>query len=107
VPEVRYVLWDGTTRSVQVPEGTSVMRGAIDHNLPGVDAECGGCLSCATCHVYVDDRFFPLLAPASDDELELLAGVAAERRPQSRLSCQIPMTAALDGLIVRMPERQS
>ena len=83
------------------------MRGAIDHNLQGIDAECGGCLSCATCHVYVDEDFFRLLAPASADELELLTGVAAERRPQSRLSCQIPMTAALDGLTVHMPERQS
>ena len=83
------------------------MRGAIDHNLQGIDAECGGCLSCATCHVYVDDRFFPLLSPPSADELELLTGVTAERRPQSRLSCQIPMTAALDGLTVHMPERQS
>ena len=83
------------------------MRGAIDYNLRGIDAECGGCLSCATCHVYVDDRFFPLLAPASGDELEMLTGVAAERRPQSRLSCQISMTAALDGLVVRMPERQT
>jgi len=83
------------------------MRGAIDHNLRGIDAECGGCLSCATCHVYVDEHFFPLLAPASDDELEMLTGVAAERRPQSRLSCQIPMTAALDGLVVHMPERQT
>jgi len=83
------------------------MRGAIDHNLQGIEAECGGCLSCATCHVYVDERFLPLLEPASADELELLTGVAAERRPQSRLSCQIPMTAALDGLTVHMPERQS
>ena len=107
MPQIRYVLQDGTTHSVQVPQGTSVMRGAIDHNLPGIDAECGGCLSCATCHVYVDEGFFPLLAPATADELELLAGVAAERRPQSRLSCQIPMTAALEGLIVHMPERQS
>ena len=83
------------------------MRGAIDHNLQGIDAKCGGCLSCATCHVYVDDRFFAMVTAASGDELEMLTGVAAERRPQSRLSCQIPMTAALDGLTVHMPERQS
>ena len=83
------------------------MRGAIDNNLRGIDAECGGCLSCATCHVYVDERFLGLLEPASADEQELLNFVAAERRPGSRLSCQIPMTAALDGLTVRMPERQS
>lgn len=106
VPTVHYVLPDGTTRSVDVPEGTSVMRGAIDHNVRGIDAECGGCLSCATCHVYVDEAFFSRVPPASDDENELLTGVAAERRAHSRLSCQIPMTAALEGLKVKIPERQ-
>jgi len=107
VPTVHYVLQDGTSCSVQVAEGTSVMRGSIDNNLPGIDAECGGCLSCATCHVYVDERFFGLLEPASADEQEMLNGVAAERRPESRLSCQIAMTSRLEGLTVRMPERQS
>jgi 2Fe-2S ferredoxin len=107
VPKVHYVLQDGATRSVELEEGTSVMRGAILNNVPGIDAECGGCLSCATCHVYVDERFVARLAPASSDESELLSGAAAERRPESRLSCQIPVTAALDGLTVRVPERQS
>lgn len=83
------------------------MRGAIDNNLRGIDAECGGCLSCATCHVYVEERFFGFLEPASADEQELLTGVAAERRPESRLSCQISVTPKLEGLTVRMPERQS
>ena len=107
MPRVHYVLQDGTTRSVELDEGTSVMRGAIDNNVPGIDAECGGCLSCATCHVYVDDAFLPLLAPASDDENDMLSGVVAERRPQSRLSCQIPVAAVLEGLTVRVPERQT
>ena len=107
MPTVHYVLPDGTSRSVAVPEGTSVMRGAIDNNLRGIDAECGGCLSCATCHVYVDERFVGLLEPASAQEQEMLEFVAAERRPESRLSCQISMTAGLDGLTVRMPDRQS
>jgi 2Fe-2S ferredoxin len=107
VPTVHYVLQDGTSRSVQVPEGTSVMRGAIDNGLPGIDAECGGCLSCATCHVYVDEKFLGLLEPASKDEQEMLDFVAAERRAGSRLSCQIPVTAKLEGLTVRMPDRQS
>jgi 2Fe-2S ferredoxin len=107
VPTVHYVLQDGTSRSVQVSEGTSVMRGAIDNNVRGIDAECGGCLSCATCHVYVDQRFLGLLEPANSDEDGLLTGVAAERRPESRLSCQIVVTAKLQGLTVRIPERQS
>jgi 2Fe-2S ferredoxin len=83
------------------------MRGAIDNGLRGIDAECGGCLSCATCHVYVDERFLGLLEPARADEQEMLEFTAAERRPESRLSCQIPVTATLEGLTVRMPERQS
>lgn len=107
MPRVNYVLPDGTTRSVEVSEGTSVMRAAISNNVRGIDAECGGCLSCATCHVYVEDRFLPLLPPVSTDEDEMLAGVAAERRPQSRLSCQITVTPALEGLTVTVPERQA
>jgi 2Fe-2S ferredoxin len=106
VPTVNYVLQDGTTRSIDVPEGTSLMRGAIDNNLRGIDAECGGCLSCATCHVYVEDEFLSRVPPMSEDENELLSGVAAERKSQSRLSCQISMTRDLEGLTVRMPERQ-
>jgi ferredoxin, 2Fe-2S len=107
VPRVHYVLQDGTTRSVELEEGASVMRGAILNNVPGIDAECGGCLSCATCHVYVDERFMSRLAPPSGDEDDMLGSTAAERRPESRLSCQITLTAALDGLTVRVPERQS
>jgi 2Fe-2S ferredoxin len=107
VPKVHYVLQDGTTRSVELEEDTSVMRGAIHNNVPGIDAECGGSLSCATCHVYVEEKFLGLLEPASEDEQEMLGFVAAERRPGSRLSCQIPMKAKLDGLTVRIPDRQS
>lgn len=83
------------------------MRGAIDNGLPGIDAECGGCLSCATCHVYVEEKFLGLLEPAGKDEQDMLEFVAAERRPGSRLSCQIAVTAKLEGLTVRMPDRQS
>lgn len=107
MPTVHYVLQDGTTRSVELDDGASVMRGAILNNVPGIDAECGGSLSCATCHVYVDEKFLGLLEPASADEEEMLGFVAAERQPGSRLSCQIPMTAKLEGLTVRVPDRQS
>jgi len=72
----------------------------------GIDAECGGSCSCATCHVYVDDAFIALLPPADDMENDLLDGVASERQPGSRLSCQITMTAELDGITVRVPETQ-
>lgn len=107
VPLVHYVLADGSRRSFDVAAGESLMRGAILNNVRGVDAECGGCLSCATCHVYVDDAFATRLPPPSADELEMLTGVAAERRPTSRLSCQLSVTAELDGIVVRIPEREA
>ncbi|HLS84701.1 MAG TPA: 2Fe-2S iron-sulfur cluster-binding protein [Burkholderiales bacterium] len=107
MPTVNYVRPDGSRLSFDVPSGTSVMRGAVDNNVTGIDAECGGCLSCATCHVYIDEAFAGRLAPPSADEEEMLAGVAAERRAGSRLSCQIQVSAALEGLVVRIPERQT
>jgi 2Fe-2S ferredoxin len=107
MPVVVYVLKDGSERRADVPVGTSVMLGAIQNNIKGIDAECGGCCSCATCHVYVDPAHVNRLPAPDPMESELLTGVAAEQRPNSRLSCQLVMTAALDGLIVRVPETQS
>ncbi|MGH7335946.1 MAG: 2Fe-2S iron-sulfur cluster-binding protein [Myxococcota bacterium] len=107
MPRITYVLDEGTERGVDVPVGTSVMLAAIQNNVRGIDAECGGCLSCATCHVYVDAEWVARLPAPESDELDLLTGVAAERRPESRLSCQIEVTPALAGLRVRVPERQS
>jgi 2Fe-2S ferredoxin len=106
MPIVTYILRDGERREIDVPVGTSVMEAAIQHNVRGIDAECGGCLSCATCHVYVDATSTAELAPPDDSELELLDGVAAERRPESRLSCQLVAVAAMDGLVVRIPATQ-
>lgn len=107
MPTITYVLKDGTRRAVDVPVGNSVMLGAINNNLRGIDAECGGCCSCATCHVYVEEADIARLKPADAVENELLEGTAAERRPTSRLSCQIDVTPALDGLTVHMPDRQT
>lgn len=107
MPVVVYILKDGSERRVEVPADTSVMLGAIQNNVPGIEAECGGCCSCATCHVYVDEIWFAKLPAKDTMEDDLLSGVAAERRPTSRLSCQINMTAELDGLVVRIPEKQS
>ncbi len=106
MPRVTYILQDGTERVVDVATGTSVMLGALQNNIKGIEAECGGCCSCATCHVYVDEGQLGRLTPPDDVEAELLSGVAAEQRPNSRLSCQIAMSPALDGLRVTMPERQ-
>jgi 2Fe-2S ferredoxin len=107
MPHVHYVAADGTCTTLDVPVGNSVMLAAVFANLRGIAGECGGVLACATCHVYVDPAFAERLPPPSADERAMLETVAAERRSASRLSCQIEMTEALDGLVVRMPERQS
>ena len=106
MPTIHYILKDGTRRSVEAKAGHSVMETAIHNNIRGIDAECGGSCSCATCHVYVDGDFIDKLEPADDMESELLDGVASERLAGSRLSCQIFVTPALDGLTVRVPETQ-
>ena len=107
MPTVVFTLADDTQRSVDAPAGTSVMLAAMNNDVPGIEAECGGTCSCATCHVYVDERFAELLQPPAPAESELLDFVAAERRPNSRLSCQIVMEQRLDGLVVALPEVQS
>ncbi|MGE0714015.1 MAG: 2Fe-2S iron-sulfur cluster-binding protein [Alphaproteobacteria bacterium] len=106
MPRIVYFQPDGQRREVTVAAGTSIMMGAIQNNVRGIDADCGGCCSCATCHCYVDDVFLGLLTPPDENEEEMLGGTAAERRPNSRLGCQVPVTAELDGIIVRLPDRQ-
>jgi 2Fe-2S ferredoxin len=107
MPQVTYIEFDGTEHSIDVPTGTSVMRGAVDNNVPGIDADCGGECACATCHVYVDPAWLEktgLPVPASQEASML--SFAAVAQPDSRLSCQITMTEDLAGLVVRMPEGQ-
>ena len=103
---VIYVSPAGDAREIAVPVGDSVMEGAIKHGVNGIVAECGGACMCATCHVYVDEAWLGRLPPMSDEEDALLDGAAAERRANSRLSCQIKLAAELDGLVMRLPERQ-
>lgn len=107
MPQVVYVRQDGTESRVEVAAGENLMLGAVLNNVKGIDGECGGCLSCATCHVYVDEAFLQKLPAPEPYELELLEGVAAERKPNSRLGCQVKLTPELDGIIVGIPERQS
>lgn len=107
MPTIHFILPDGSPRSVQARPGASVMETAIHHDVRGIDAECGGSCSCATCHVYVDERFAALLPPPDEMEDELLDGTASPRSPTSRLSCQITVTDALDGLTLRLPQTQS
>ncbi len=107
MPKVTYVEHNGTQHVVDVPVGENVMRGALYNNVDGIIGECGGGLSCATCHCYVDDAWADTVGGASSqDETDLLGGVAAELKPTSRLSCQIFMSDALDGLVVHLPEAQ-
>jgi len=106
MPKVVYRTHKGSTHEVDVAPGRSVMLGATINGIPGIDADCGGTLSCATCHVYVDQAWADRLPPVDEVENDLLENVAAERRDTSRLSCQIAVSDALDGIIVNIPERQ-
>jgi 2Fe-2S ferredoxin len=106
MPSVHCVEPDGREVDLEIPSGQTVMRGAMDAGVAGIEAQCGGNCLCSTCHCYVDEEWLKVLEPPSDDELFMLANVAAERRPNSRLSCQIVLQPALDGLRVQFPERQ-
>ena len=107
MPKVSYVASDGSETMIDLPVGENVMRGALYNGIEGIVGECGGGLSCATCHCYVDERWTAAVGgPASQAEEELLESAAAEVKPNSRLSCQIEMRDALDGLVVHLPETQ-
>jgi ferredoxin, 2Fe-2S len=107
MPRVTYIEPDGHRVEVDVAAGLSVMQGAMDQGVQGIEAQCGGMCACATCHCYVQEPWFERLPPAADEERVMLTNVAAERRPNSRLSCQLRLDAALDGLVVEFPDRQS
>ncbi len=105
MPRITYISHLGAPRTVEVPSGSSVMEGAIQNNIPGIVAECGGACSCATCHVYIAQEWRDRVGPQGAMEraiLDYAAGVA----PNSRLSCQIRVTDSLDGLVVSLPESQ-
>lgn len=106
MPKVIYIHPAGVREDLEVSVGLSVMQGAVGHAVSGILAECGGNAMCATCHVYVDPDHLERLALMSAEEDALLEGTASERRPNSRLSCQIVITAELDGLVVRLPDKQ-
>ena len=107
MPTVTYIEYGGREHRVEVPEGRSVMRGAVDNNIPGIDADCGGECACATCHVYVDDAWLAATGtPVPGSQEASMLSFAALAQPNSRLSCQIEVSARLDGLVVRLPEGQ-
>jgi 2Fe-2S ferredoxin len=104
---VKFVQRDGTEKFVEIDRDVSVMLAAVRNGISGIDGECGGCLDCATCHVYVDEAQMGSVPPPSDEELELLSAVSGQRRSNSRLSCQLKLLAPIDELVVYLPETQS
>lgn len=105
--DVTYIAHDGTSTTLEVEPGNTLMMAAVFDGLDGIEGMCGGCLSCASCHVYVDPAWLDKLPPPGEDELTMLTQTSSDRRDNSRLSCQIEMTQELSGLVVRMPESQS
>ena len=104
MPKVTYLLPDGSEQTHELREGQSVMEGAIRNGINNILAECGGAAMCATCHTIVEGGPISALPELGEDEDFMLEETASERTEQSRLSCQIKMTAELDGLVVRIPE---
>ena len=105
MPKITFVDSLGEARTVEAEVGSTVMEAAIRNGIPEISAECGGGCACATCHVYVDEKWAGLTGKASDQEEDML-DFAYKVQPNSRLSCQIKVTAELDGLIVRTPDQQ-
>jgi ferredoxin, 2Fe-2S len=107
MPKITYIEHGGREHRIEVPVGRSVMRGAVDNDIPGIDADCGGECACATCHVYVDAPWLAAIGtPVPGSQEASMLSFAALARPDSRLSCQITVNEALDGLVVRLPEGQ-
>jgi len=106
MPKITYIEHSGEKRTIDVDKGLTVMEGAIQNDIPGIDADCGGGMACATCHVYVKEEWFNKLLKAEDAEVDMI-DMAFEPKKNSRLSCQIIVSDELDGLEVTTPEKQS
>ena len=104
--KVTYIEHDGKEHTIDVANGLTLMEAAVKNAIPGIDGDCGGAAACATCHVYVDDAWSATVGPPEAMEEDML-DFAYDVRPTSRLSCQIKMSDALDGLVVHVPERQA
>ena len=106
MPKITYITHKDEKHTVEVQNGLTVMEGAVQNDIPGIDADCGGGMACATCHVYVNDKWFDKLTPKEDGEEDML-DMAFEPKKNSRLSCQIIISDELDGLIINIPSKQS
>ena len=103
--KITYIEYTNKKHIVEVSNNMSVMEGAVQNNIPGIDADCGGSMACATCHVYVDKKWFNKLEKKDEGEEDML-DMAYQPNKFSRLSCQLIVSNELDGLIVRMPSKQ-
>ena len=104
--KVTYIEHNGKSHTIDVQNGLTVMEGAIQNNVPGIDADCGGSMACATCHVYVKEEWFNKIPKKEDGEEDML-DMAFEPNKFSRLSCQLTITDELEGLVVKLPEKQA
>ncbi|WP_420194965.1 2Fe-2S iron-sulfur cluster-binding protein [Marinobacter sp. GH_1] len=103
--QITFIEHNGTTHVVEIAEGQTLMQTAVDNGIPGIDADCGGACACGTCHVIVDQDWIQATGNINADEQGML-GLTPEKTDTSRLSCQVTVSEALDGLIVRLPEFQ-
>ena len=106
MPKITYIDQKGISQTFNVENGLTVMEGAVQNNVPGIDADCGGSMACATCHVYVEVSWFNRLPAAEDAEKDMI-DMAYDPKKNSRLSCQIIVSDEIDGLIVTTPEKQT
>ena len=106
MPKITYIEHSGKSHTINVANGLSVMEGAVQNNIPGIDADCGGSMACATCHVYVKEEWFDKL-PKKEDGEEDMIDMAYEPNKFSRLSCQLIVSDELEGLVVNLPEKQA
>tara|TARA_B100001029_G_C14622030_1_gene214596 strand:- start:171 stop:491 length:321 start_codon:yes stop_codon:yes gene_type:complete len=106
MPKITYIDSSGNQKTIEVEKGLSVMEGAVQNNIPGIDADCGGGMACATCHVYVKEEWLNKLPKAEDGEQDMI-DMAFEPKSNSRLSCQLIVSDELDGLVVTTPSKQT
>ena len=106
MPKIIYTDYQGNSKTIEVDNGLTVMEGAIQNDIPGIDADCGGSMACATCHVYVEEKWLDKVPKAEEAEIDMI-DMAHEPKKNSRLSCQIIVTDELEGLKVTTPDKQS
>ena len=106
MPKITFKDYQGVSKTIEVENGLTLMEGAIQNDIPGIDADCGGSMACATCHVYVDEKWYDKLPKAVEAEIDMI-DMAYEPKKNSRLSCQIIASDDIDGLTLTTPKKQS